>query len=416
MSFLFIHPRKGLFQLTKCKSCGYVFGCNNCTNENTKPKALTLFSQGSHKFFLGCNQCQTSYVFDKICPSCKGIEFNNAFGGIDELKNVLENNFDLEVFSLEDQSLKSGSKVKEKIDSKTKKQNLEINLNENLEVDSENVQIKPESKDLDNSNNEVLTENSNKYIKQSAFLTTRFFDPTINYTQFHTIVIIHSENLLIGTDYLVQEELTKNIVELFLATDSRTKIIFDTVDDNQEFFEDLKQLANNLKSFLDEEDNLESTVENDENLEFESKVLLSKKDSKKDFEQKNKSQNSNQAILNWHQKISEKESHNRRIFGFPPFYNLLLLTTQEKKKDQALHKIKIAKDLIQSQLKDLKMDKIKIGSPYSAKFLQRKGMYSYHLLIKFPRQFQDFEQFKTIITNTTFGSRIQVRLNPQHLF
>jgi primosomal protein N' len=390
MPFLFIHPRKGLFQLTKCQSCGFVYGCNNCTGENNKPKPLTLFSRSSTKFFFGCNHCQTSYVFDQKCPKCSNIEFSTKFGGIEELQNILQDNFALEVSILEQDNSKS--------------------------------------KSMDN-------QIKSNYSREQAFLTTRLFDPALDYSQFHTIIIIHSENLLIGTDYLVQEELHKNLVELFLATDSRTKIIFDTIDTNQEFFNDLRELSSNLKKFISEEEDSEDiNVQNDEEYNLEIPlvrgVAVSDKQATGCSQNKINSpsnqnppikseeipQNSNIAILNWHQSITDKESKNRRIFGFPPFYNLILLTTQEKKREGSYNKIKIIKDLIESQVKGLNLSKIRIGSPYPAKFLQRKGMYSYHLLIKFPRQYEDYEQLKTIINNTAFSHRVQVRLNPQHIF
>jgi primosomal protein N' len=368
--FLFIHPRKGLFSITKCNDCGFVFGCNNCTNELEKPKSLTLFSKSQFKFFMGCNQCQTSYVFDQKCPSCKNSNFQSKFGGIDELKNILEDNFKLDVTVLE-------SAVKKP---KTTKPNKTL---ENISpTDS----------------------------KKQAILTTRLFDPTMDYSQFHTIIVVQSQNLLAGTDYLMQEELYKNLCELFLANisedgEKRTKIIFDTIDTELEFFGSIRDLAESLGG--------------NSGLELDVDGMIFENSLQEPLAPKNPLEsNENPAlkILQWHQKISQKESHNRKVFGFPPFYNLLLLTTQEKKKDQALSKIRIAKNLIQSQLSDLGIVEVRIGSPYSARFLQRKGMYSYHLLLKFPRQYRDFEQLKTVVSNTAFSNRIQVRLNPQHLF
>jgi primosomal protein N' len=358
-------------------------------NESEKPKALTLFSKSQFKFFMGCNQCQTSYVFDQKCPNCNKNKFESKFGGIDELKNILEDNFSLDVTILE-----SGLKT-------TK----ESKLKKGLEVKTPNTDLEISSQ---------------KNIQQQAILSTRIFDPTLDYSQFHTIIVVQSQNLLAGTDYLMQEELYKNLCELFLANiskniDQKTKIIFDTTDSELEFFENIIELARTLGSNSEIEFDIESGFVESLDNQLNSKsneLLVGDNDASSKYESKNISLE----ILSWHQKMSQKESHNRKVFGFPPFYNLLLLTTQEKKKDQALSKIRIAKDLIQSQLNDLGIVGVRIGSPYPARFLQRKGMYSYHLLLKFPRQYKDFEQLKTIVSNTAFGNRIQVRLNPQHLF
>jgi primosomal protein N' len=447
--FLFIHPRKGLFSITKCGDCGFVFGCSNCMNESEKPKALTLFSKSQFKFFMGCNQCQTSYVFDQKCPACTKCNFQSMFGGIDELKNVLEENFQLDVTILE-------SGVKSAKESKSKKADISETVGAGLVRPLEPTSEIPESftnesppveailhrqsedaVDADSEQQEILrytlndsdldvtasqnshndTVQSLQHFKQQAILTTRLFDPTMDYSQFHTIIIVQSQNLLAGTDYLMQEELYKNLCELFLANISsnsklKTKIIFDTIDPELEFFGNIRELALELG----DDSNLEFEIDGGvvENVDEEG---FGKVESASAMPLNNsKVENPSHAILQWHQKMSQKESKNRQVFGFPPFYNLLLLTTQEKKKDQALNKIRIAKDLIQSQFKDLEITGVRIGSPYPARFLQRKGMYSYHLLIKFPRQYKDFEELKTIVSNTAFSSRIQVRLNPQHLF
>jgi hypothetical protein len=46
---------------------------------------------------------------------------------------------------------------------------------------------------------------------ESIFVTTRVFDPAIPYSRFAKIIFIQAENLLASPDYLVQEEIKKEI-------------------------------------------------------------------------------------------------------------------------------------------------------------------------------------------------------------
>jgi len=196
-------------------------------------------------------------------------------------------------------------------------------------------------------------------------VTTRIFDPSIPYSVFDKIIFVQAENLLASPDYLVQEDIIGGVFHLINSIDKdKTEMIFDS----SVKIDILEELARNPDA----------------------------------------------GIENWYYNFLESELNNRKIFGFPPYTNMLLLTSQQNSKEKAWNMIKAAqKDLTKSISK---FEGIKIIDPYPARFLKRKNKYSYHLLIKFPRKYKEFAKFRDIILQTSGVYGLQSRLNPKHLF
>jgi len=204
----------------------------------------------------------------------------------------------------------------------------------------------------------------------SYFVTTRLFDPTIAYEQFDRIVFVSAENLLANPDYLTTEEVAKNLAEVLLRVKDTTEIIFDTANANLALIQNL---------------------------------LLA-----------NTSLGTPAGIKRWYFDFLQHESNHRQQFGFPPFKNLLLLTTQEKKPEQA--ETKLQQLVVEFSKYLTHFPEVEISKPYPARFFKRKNFYSYHLLIKYPRQYSRFAQFRELIVSLSQTYNVQVRLNPRHLF
>lgn len=197
------------------------------------------------------------------------------------------------------------------------------------------------------------------------YTTTRIFDPSIPYTSFDRIIIIRAESLLASPDYLVSEETHKQLMDLILHMSSEAELIFDT-------------------------DKLEGTVYEE---------LLKQK----------------RGLGGWYTSFLQNESNHRQTFGFPPFENLVLYTTQEKTKEKSWDKIQeVYKQL--KQHKQERLTDIEILYPYPARMLKRKGMFSHHCLLKFPKQYSHFAQISKICQEIDSVFRVQVRLNPRHIF
>lgn len=203
-----------------------------------------------------------------------------------------------------------------------------------------------------------------------TFLTTRLYDPSLKYEEFDRIIFVNAENLLASPDYLVQEDTIKSLAEVFLRTHEDAEIIFDVINKDTSLMQKIAKLS----------------ISNP----------------------------NRQTILNWYSDFLLEENQARQKFGFPPHKNVLLLTTQEKQKQNSYDKLK----QIQIELKKYLplMPELEISNPYPARFFRRKNMYSQHLLIKYPRGYSKFAQLREIITNLTEVYGIQIRLNPRHLF
>jgi primosomal protein N' (replication factor Y) (superfamily II helicase) len=313
MNILFVHCRKGLFSLTICNNCKYKWECENCSAN------LVTYNQTSYSLNLICHQCQSVYNYPTSCPSCKQTQIRSVFSGIEDLDKLLRDEYKLEPIRLDlpKTKFKFGS-VEEGVNSK------------------------------------------------QVFLTTRLFDPSIDYGVFDTIVLIQADFLLASSDYNIQEELIKSLSDLLLATSNSPKtpkIILETKDPDNEFFGEVSQIKN-----------LED-------------------------------------LINWHKKRLEQEAQYRLVFGFPPDWNMVLLTSHTKKEMDAKNQLQAVK----SYLDTIKGDypEVKVSSPYKAKLLKRKGLFSYHLLIKYPRGYTKFPEFKKEIASLIGTYRLQARINPR---
>ncbi len=211
---------------------------------------------------------------------------------------------------------------------------------------------------------ELATNSSEHYV------TTRLFDPSITYPEFTKIIFIQAENLLASPDYLVQEDVLKGICEVLLQVTEKNTVIFQTNSPDLPIFQELIKL--------------------------------------------NQDYPTPESVQQFYSKFLAEERLNREKYGFPPFKNLLLLTTQEKTKENSFQSLELVQDYLQKIKTEL--PDIQISSPYPAKFLKRRNMFSYHLLIRFPRQYKKFNELKKIIFSLAELYRLQVRLNPKHLF
>lgn len=312
MQTLYIHPRRGLFQLTKCQNCGHLWGCENCDAK------LTTYRQSGGLLELLCHQCQSYYKYPSKCPKCNSTEISSKYGGIDELVEQLE---------------KETGKIVIRFDKS----------------------VKP--RELENQNNTI-------------FVTTRVFDPAIPYPKFDKVIFYHAQNLLASPDYLVQEETMKSIAEVLLKLTDDTEVIFDTNSQDLELFQELIKL----------------------NYDYPSR----------------------ENIYNWFLKFLDKEKIIRQKYKFPPFYNLLLLTTQEKVRDKSIQSLIFVKDYLEKIRTEL--PEVTWSDPYPARFLRRKNLYSHHILLKYPRGYINFKKLRFEIASLSELYNLQVRLNPRHLF
>jgi primosomal protein N' (replication factor Y) (superfamily II helicase) len=302
---LFIHPRRGLFQLTQCGECGYNFGCENCDAN------LVTYKTWERNMELVCHQCQSYYNYPLDCPECHSLKLKSKVGGIDELENQLKTSFGV----------------------------------------SEVVRL-----DKKSTYNPAL----------QLALTTRIFDPGIDYSAFHKIVFINAQNLLASADYLVFEDTTKALAELLKSTTANQQLIFD------------------------------SRVESDL---FDGLLKLNQPE---------------YTLYDWYNVFLTHENINREQFKFPPYYNLILLTTQHKNRDQAWNSANELYSSLKTQL--IQHSTISLTAPYQAKFLRRKGLYSYHVLLKYPKAYQRFFELRDIIHSLSDPYSTQIRLNPKHIF
>lgn len=307
---LFIFPKRGLYTLTKCTSCGHGFQCEHCDAN------LVTYRKWEKNLELVCHQCQTYYNYPLRCPKCASTEISSYFGGVDELVELIEKESGNSVYRYDD-----------------KKRSKEISMTINA-------------------------------------VTTRIFDPSIPYSSFTHIIFVEAQNLLASPDYLVQEEIHKQLLELMLSISDKSEIIFDTNSPDLELFVGLARLDKNHPEHLDKKQ--------------------------------------------WFVNFLSKEGNSREMFNFPPFVNTLLLTTQQKNKEKSfeiINHVRTELIKIKSQLPDLT-----ISLPYQARFLKRKGMFSYHLLIRFPRQYKDIGKLREEIMQLGSIYGVQIRLNPRHLF
>lgn len=317
MNILFIHCRKGLYSLTICNNCKYKWGCENCSSN------LVTYNQFGNRLNLICHQCQSVYDYPSNCPSCQQVQIKSVYSGIEDLERLLQEEYKINPIRLD------------LAKTKFKFQNLE-NPNQGKQV----------------------------------FLTTRLYDPAIDYCFFDKIILVQADFLLASSDYQVQEELIKSLSDLILATSTSQKnpqknpsIILDIKDVENQFFISLVK----IKSLED--------------------------------------------LITWHKQKLDQESEFRRVFGFPPSWNMVLLTSHTKKETDAKNHLQAVKNYLETIQKDF--PDIKFSSPYKAKLLKRKGLFSYHLLIKYPRSYNQFIALKKELVTQISLYHLQARINPR---
>ncbi|NJS41047.1 hypothetical protein HC766_01495 [Candidatus Gracilibacteria bacterium] len=186
------------------------------------------------------------------------------------------------------------------------------------------------------------------------------------------VILIAADNLLSSPDYMVMEETIKNLTELILATPQTSNIIFDTKDLENEFFTKVVSICNQPSSTYKE-------------------------------------------VLNWYREFLTSESNIRDKYGFPPYKNLILVTSQLKNRQKSIDNINDFKRILDRYRLE-KFPEISVSSSYPARFLRRKNHYSYHLLIKYPKQYKNFFNLRNVIKNEASRIGLQVRLNPKNLF
>jgi len=316
---LLILPRRGMYQLTKCQNCGYVFECQNCSNQLTAHRTTTF----SKNLELICHQCQSYYQYPKTCPSCHHDQILSLFSGIEDLSEKLAKDLESSITRLD--LIKSFPKIKKTLE---------------------------------------LAKNTKQ---KQVFITTRLFDPAIDYSYFDKIIFLKAEQLLASPDYLVKEEVLKQLAEVFLQTKSDAKVIFDSTHKTS--------LLESLQKLL-----------------------------KQDLNYQN--------VMNWYFGELKTELESREKFLFPPFWNLILVTSQEKQHSQALQKIDTFKKIFTKK----NFPNLNISSSYPARLLKRKNHYSYHLLIKFPKQYQHFFDLQQLTMGLSQKFHLQLRLNPRNIF
>lgn len=307
--FLFIHPRKGLFRVTKCNQCGHIFECENCDAN------LITYRSTESSLMMVCHQCQSHYSYPSRCPECGNHDIQSVVGGIDELSEYVQSIFHQEPIRYDEEKA---------------------------------LKKKTHTSDIG--------------------LTTRIYDPLIPYSDYDQIIFVHAENLFASPDYQVLEESMRQIAQLFHELSPSTSVFFDTKVPNDSFFDAIMKL------------NTDATIK----------------------------------TTQWYSDFLDQEGKNRDQFQFPPFHNIILMTSQEKKKDvshQVIDGVYLELEKIAAQLPNTS-----VTAPYEARFLKRKGMYSYHTLIRYPRQYKHFVALRKAINELSDRFNVQIRLNPRHLF
>ena len=191
-------------------------------------------------------------------------------------------------------------------------------------------------------------------------VSNKIFDIELDYTQYQKIIITHCENLFLGVDYQAIEETCKSLTELLINLANHTEVVFDNKQGNQ-YLEGIDK------------------------------------------------------PLEWFSNIMAKESMNREKFFFPPANNLILFTANEKTNIQAIAKLQATRQELlhlQTTLQELG----KPSHPYEARILRRKGLYSMHLYLKYPKNYSQITELNSAIRRIKKQYNLIVRLNPRHIF
>ncbi len=313
MKTLFIFPKRGLYSLTKCSDCGYIFDCDHCDAH------LVTYRKWEKNLELVCHQCQSYYNYPLDCLKCHSNDISSVSGGIDELVEILETETQLPVYRYD-----------------------------------------------------TLKRVKDKGVQTICGVTTRIYDPSIPYTYYTNIVFIQAHNLLASPDYLVQEEIHKAILELMLSIKQETTITFDTNSPDLDLFEDLARLNKDVENLI--------------------------------------------SMQEWHTKFLNNENKNRELFDFPPYKNLLLVTSHEKTRELSLEKMQSIEREVKKYIQAGILPDLTVSNPYQSRFLRRKGMYSFHVLIRYPRRYEHIGALRKEIMSLASMFSVQVRNNPRHVF
>lgn len=323
-NILFIHPRKGLYRVTRCNDCGSVFECERCDAN------LITYRSSLAQLKMVCHQCQSHYSYPVQCKKCNSTNINSIVGGADELCEQLTSLFGFPP----------------------------------IRYDIPSIQNKPLIQGTSNHN--VAT--TNPLPSWHSAITTRIYDPSIPYSLYSTIVFVHAENIFSSPDYQIQEESMRQIAQVFDSLSAHSTVFFDSSLTNNPIFEDLKH-------------------------QYSNKVARS---------------------TSWYGDFLVNEAQSRQKFEFPPFCNLLLFTSHNKSKT-------LSHSLIHNVYKELEhitqdLPSLTLTPPYEAKFLKRRDMYSYHTLMRYPKQYQQFTSLRKRVEELGDRFFVQIRLNPRHLF
>lgn len=341
MNILYIHPRKGLYRLTVCNACGHVWECENCSSN------LITYRSSYDVFDMLCHHCQTSYTYPNQCPTCQSEDISSAVGGIDDLVEQLENEFNTKV---------------NRLDKKV------ANLPSIFE---ESIHSEPASILQDTSTDHSITFRTKLDFDENPniFVSTRVFDPAIHYHHFDVIILYQAHNLIASPDYMAHEEMYISLTQLFGAVHNNSEIVLQSHKDIA-ILNDILRLNHTHEHYI--------------------------------------------GLHQWYYEHLNEELEFRKEYKFPPFANLILLTIHEKKESAAQLKAQTLKQILDTQFG--KEAELSISSPYQPKLLKRKGYYSYHVLLKYPRKWTKYPELRRYIQEIQQQYRIQVRLNPRHVF
>ena len=191
-------------------------------------------------------------------------------------------------------------------------------------------------------------------------VSNRIFDPLLDYTSYNRIIITHAENLFLGIDYQSIEEAAKSLTELLVNINPDTQVVFDQ------------------KEGISILDGIEDPIK-------------------------------------WFNDILEKEKLNRERFAFPPAVNLILISASDKNHSQAQAKLNV----VRKELLALQIELPELGKPsypYEAKMLRRRGFYTMHMFIKYPKNYSNVTLLNIEVAELKSRYRLIVRLNPRHIF
>jgi primosomal protein N' (replication factor Y) (superfamily II helicase) len=205
---------------------------------------------------------------------------------------------------------------------------------------------------------------------QEVAVSNRLYDPNLDYSSFTKIIITHVENIFLGIDYTSVEDGAKSLSELLMHLEDNTQVVLDYKMQNEDMLDGLSQ------------------------------------------------------PLSWFEAILIKEKENREFFKFPPYYNILLFSASEKTNQAASNKLlALRQDLLaymeETTSKGGMADNeaslsIKPSKPYHAKILRKKGLYTMHMLFKFPKGYAKITSLQKEVLRLKKMYRVIVRTNPRH--